>query len=129
MDSSPFYVIDITFLNNLADAMPLRFKAVQFFSHEDNPADVESQMSFGSKNYFHAATSKDELASRLEAFGMMKSGLPQCLGGEWEYNKCVHWQELRNPHGVEGFARYRGKRERGGLEFRRYQTLFDSSSV
>jgi hypothetical protein len=95
MDSSPFDCIDVTFLNNLADAMPLRFKAVHFFSHEDKPADVESQMSFGSKTYFHAATSKDKLAPRLEAFGMRKSGLPQCLDGEWEYNKFVHWQELR----------------------------------
>jgi hypothetical protein len=96
MDPSSFDCIDVTFLNNLEDAMPLRFKAVHFFSHDDDPTHVESQMSFGSKTYFHAAvTSKDELAARLEAFGMKKSGLPQCLDGEWEYNKFVHWQELR----------------------------------
>jgi hypothetical protein len=95
MDSPPFHSVDLAFLERLATSLPLHFKAVHLLSHEPISFSVESQISFGDKTYVHVRSSKDELASQLEGFGMNKAGLPTYLNGKWRLAKYIQWQEFR----------------------------------
>jgi hypothetical protein len=95
MESQPSDSIDISFLEELTNALPLRFKAIHLLSVVPVPEDKKAQFNFGDKVYVHVGASKGELLSKLETFGMSKDGLPRSLNGGWGYQKFLYWQELR----------------------------------
>jgi hypothetical protein len=110
VDSPPFDLINVSFLQRLTDVMPLRFKSVHLLSLQAVPADVASQIRFAGQTHIHVNASKAELSRKLNAFGITKAGLPKCVNGEWGYEKFVEWQELRTrmewkiPIGLSGRA-------------------------
>lgn len=88
---------DFSFINALADAMPLRFKSVHVFISSNNAdkAVIESQVKFGDQTYFYPPQPKEQLAAIMEGFDMRKSGLPEFVGGSWGATKFLHWTEFR----------------------------------
>lgn len=109
MGTPQLYQIELSFIERLVDSFPLRFKDVHLVSDNDMfPADAASHITFSDKTYLHNGSNKQELLSKLQAFGMKVSGIPKSLGGEWGYSKFIQWQELRTrmewriPPGVVG---------------------------
>jgi len=43
----------------------------------------------------HRQGLKEELLNDLREHGLSKEGLPKAIGGEWSYEMCAQWQDLR----------------------------------
>jgi hypothetical protein len=93
----PSSFIDCSFIGRLASSLPIRFKAVHVLSLGANwpPSILKSQLDVGDAIYVHRGTSRSEIASALEEYGLSKPCLPKCVNGDWDYAKFVQWKELR----------------------------------
>ena len=79
----------IEFMEQLADAIPLRFKAVHLFG-EHQRSEEHMSLGGGPRTYMHPPNSTHILKRE---FGL--SVLPQELGGQWGHTKVLHWGEIR----------------------------------
>lgn len=79
MRSPSFQHVRFPFLKLLSEALPLRFKAIHIISA--TPME-RIHVDFGEAAYFHVGIRvSSSMASRLEAYGLMKLCLPKSLGG------------------------------------------------
>jgi hypothetical protein len=85
----------LTFLKRLADTLPIRFKIVHLLSLCSLPLHLTSQITFAREVCVHVAGTMALLGAALQARGFEQANLPKRIGGEWGYDKFVHWQELR----------------------------------
>jgi hypothetical protein len=105
----------LRFLQQLADALPIRFKAVHLLSLRKLPSNLKLQIKFAGEVNVHVAGTKALLGAALEARGFEKAKLPTRLNGEWGYDTFVHWQELRTrfewkiPAGLSGRSQLAGE--------------------
>jgi len=104
-----FAVIDVSVLEALVKALPLKLSRVHLISHDNIPLDsVLSRLRGVGEVYVHSDSCKEKLCAELELFGMEQAGLPKFVDGVWGYEKFVQWRELRTriewriPAGLSG---------------------------
>jgi hypothetical protein len=49
----------------------------------------------GRQTIVHVGDSAGELRQKLEAYGLAKESLPECMGGTWSYSQFAQWQDVR----------------------------------
>lgn len=89
MDTDDSNAVDLSFIQTLAECLPLRFKAAHFIFSEsvDNPSKLV--FNIAENCVIHNGFDRESLMETLEYSYFVKSGLPQCIGGYWDYSKFI----------------------------------------